>query len=191
MMRLLHILPTLVLPLSNAYKVAIIGGGISGTFTAKYLAEYDVNHQSSSNGSGRDCLLDEIVVYDVSPPPTGFTNDEDNDDRSTTDSNEDTEEPTTKKLQLSSEPRPSNYQGSRVSSIKLQDGSVVELGASIIYNGNKLVVDMIDNDPDRLKRINTCKLPYLSTRLIVTMILAGCSSFIPLATLNLIQILLV
>ena len=72
-----------LLPLSNAYKVAIIGGGISGTFTAKYLAEYDANHyRSSSNddGSSRDCMLDEIVVYDVSPPPPGFTNDVDDAD---------------------------------------------------------------------------------------------------------------
>ena len=115
-MRLLHILSTLALPLSNAYKVAIIGGGISGTFTAKYLAEYEVNHQSSSNydGNERDCLLDEIVVYDVSPPPPGFTNDEedgDDDISTTTGSNNDTEVPISKKLQSSSEPRPHNYQG--------------------------------------------------------------------------------
>ena len=134
-MRLLHILSTLALPLSNAYKVAIIGGGISGTFTAKYLAEYDANHQSSSNDDdSRDCLLDEIVVYDVSPPPPGFKNDDDNDnDGISTNSNKEQSSTSTKKLQSSSEPRPSNFQGSRVSSIKLQDGSVVELGASIIY----------------------------------------------------------
>jgi len=150
-MRQLCIILSALVALSNAYKVAIIGGGISGTFTAKYLAEYDANQEGSKR---RDCLLDEIVVYDVSPPPPGFTNDEEDDNGiSATDSNKDSTESTTSKLQSSSEPRPSNYQGSRVSSIKLQDGSVVELGASIIYNGNQLVVDMINGDSDRLKRI--------------------------------------
>ena len=155
MWQLCILLSVVVAPLSNAYKVAIIGGGISGTFTAKYLAEFDANHRhrSSNDDDSRDCLLDEIVVYDVSPPPPGFTNNDVDVDISTTDSNKEQSSTSTKKLQSSSEPRPSNYQGSRVSSIKLQDGSVVELGASIIYNGNKLVVDMINNDPDRLKRI--------------------------------------
>lgn len=123
-----------------AYKVAIIGGGISGTFAAKYLSELDVNHRSTaaSSSSERDCLLDEIVVYDTSPPPTsGFPH-----GNST-------------KPQSSSEPGPQNYQGSRVSSITLQDGSVVELGASIIYEGNQLVVEMMKGNGDpaaRLKR---------------------------------------
>ena len=34
----------------------------------------------------------------------------------------------------------------------LKDGSVVELGASIMYEGNQLVVDMINGDPVRLKK---------------------------------------
>ena len=124
---------------SNAYRVAIIGGGISGTFAAKYLAEYDVHHRSSSppgadadadaDGGAdtiiRDCLLDEIVVYDISPPPASFAHGNYTDTVDTVDSS-------SKAHHSSSDPRPHNWQGSRVSSITLQDGSVVELGASII-----------------------------------------------------------
>jgi prenylcysteine oxidase/farnesylcysteine lyase len=124
---------------SNAYKVAIIGGGISGTFAAKYLAEYDVS--GGGPDGGRDCLLDEIVIYDVSPPPFRFDH-----DNHTETSNKFT------KPESSSDPRPQNWQGSRVASITLLDGSVVELGASIIYEGNQLVVDMMNGDPNRLKR---------------------------------------
>ena len=116
---------------SNAYKIAIIGGGISGTFSAKYLAEYDVNHRSTP-GDTRDCLLDEIDVYDVSPPPFADTH------------AEKISEDGVQMQSSSADPRPTNYQGSRVSSITLQDGSVVELGASIIYEGNRLVIDMMN-----------------------------------------------
>lgn len=38
------------------------------------------------------------------------------------------------------------WQGSRVSSITLSDGTIVELGASIIYDGNKLTVQMLEGD---------------------------------------------
>eukprot|EP00970_Alexandrium_tamarense_P010342 scaffold2071_cov190-Alexandrium_tamarense.AAC.34 len=115
---------------SKGYRIATIGGGISGTFTAKYLAEYDV-------GTSRDCSLDEIVVYDVSPPPPP------RDEQAQTDGDTGT-------IQSSSDPRPKHWQGSRVSSITLSDGSTIELGASIIYSGNQLVVDMIQGDKEYL-----------------------------------------
>ncbi len=141
----------------NAYRVAVIGGGISGTFTTKYLAEYDVLHRSSSpptdDGSdtttSRDCLLDEIIVYDVSPPSTSFA--EENRTDAMTNSYAKVQY-SSSSSSSSSDPRPLNWQGSRVSSVTLMDGSVVELGASIIYEGNQLVVDMINGDPTRLKR---------------------------------------
>ncbi|KAL9187657.1 hypothetical protein ACHAXT_006035 [Thalassiosira profunda] len=123
---------------AEAYRVAIIGGGISGSFAAKYLADYDSNHRGDG-GNARDCLLEEIVVYDVSPPPAGFS------DAETSNAESDG-------LRSTSDPRPPNYQGSRVASVTLQDGSVVELGASIIYEGNRLVVDTINGDPARLKK---------------------------------------
>jgi hypothetical protein len=110
------------------YKIAIIGGGISGTFTAKYLAEYDVHHRDAKRS---DCFIDEIAVFDVSPPPE-----------------EDNVNP--QEVKSSSDPRPQHWQGSRVSSLTLQDGSVIELGASIIYSGNQLVVDMMAGDPEYL-----------------------------------------
>jgi prenylcysteine oxidase/farnesylcysteine lyase len=111
----------------KGYRIAIIGGGIGGTFTAKYLSEYDVNHR---NDKRSHCSLDEIVVFDVSPPPVDTPNNE--------------------VVTSSSDPRPKHWQGSRVSSLTLRDGSVIELGASIIYSGNQLVVDMMQDDPEYL-----------------------------------------
>lgn len=93
---------------THAKKVAIIGGGISGTFAAKYLADYDTN-----------CTLKSISIFD--PLPIGqqtFT---------TTKPEED-------------------WQGSRVASLELEDGSIVELGASVAFNGFRLVMDMINGD---------------------------------------------
>lgn len=79
-------------------RIAIIGGGISGSFAAKYLSDYDVG-----------CSLD-ITVFD--PPPS------------------------------------KSNQGSRVSSYALEDGTVVEAGASIMFGGNKLVNEMIEGSTE-------------------------------------------
>mmetsp|Transcript_23119 Transcript_23119/g.64094 ORF Transcript_23119/g.64094 Transcript_23119/m.64094 type:complete len:626 (-) Transcript_23119:533-2410(-) len=98
-------------------RIAVIGGGISGSFLTKYLTEYDI-----------DCGLD-ITVFD--PPPS--SSDDDNHVYSG-----------------------SFNQGSRVSSHRLKDGTVVERGASILFGGNKLVNDMIDgssNDHDESERL--------------------------------------
>ena len=75
-------------------------------------------------------------MFDVSPPPG---------DGTTAD--------TTRAVSSSwgSNPRPKEYQGSRVSSLTLTDGSVIELGASIIYGGNQLVVDMMAGDSALVK----------------------------------------
>lgn len=93
---------------SHAKKIAIVGGGISGTFAAKYLADYDQN-----------CTLDSISIFD--PLPIG--------------------EPTkvTQKGDV-------DWQGSRVASLELEDGSVVELGASVAFDGFQLVMEMIRAD---------------------------------------------
>ncbi len=87
---------------STRKRIAIIGDGVGGSFTSKYLADYD-----------SECLLD-ITIYGI----------RDNE----------------------------NDQGSRVSSLTLDDGTVVELGASIIFEGNRLVSEMIDGD-DTLKKV--------------------------------------
>ncbi len=113
-------------------RIAIIGGGISGTFTAKYLAEYDSRGQYS-----RKCLIDEIHIFDVSPPLSSGRYPRDN-----------------VTIQSSADPRPPTWQGSRVSTLQLNDGSTIELGASIIYSGNKLVVEMMEGDPDNLVKIS-------------------------------------
>ena len=120
---------------SKRYRIAIIGGGISGSFVTKYISEYDISYGKQR----KQCLLDKIVVYDISPPPSGFSDDgQSNDDNNHV-------------LKSSSDPRPENWQGSRVSSITVKD-TVIELGASIIYDGNLLVVEMMNGDPDNLVR---------------------------------------
>ena len=112
---------------NQQYRIAIIGAGISGSFTSKYLAEYDVHHRHNDR---TDCFIDRIDLFDVSPPP------------------DDNLVNATFKAVSSSwgSDAPKEYQGSRVSSLILSDGSVIELGASIIYSGNQLVVDMMAGD---------------------------------------------
>eukprot|EP00978_Attheya_sp_CCMP212_P011962 scaffold29674_cov51-Attheya_sp.AAC.2 len=92
-------------------RVAIIGGGIGGSFAAKYLADYDVS----------SCSLDSVVLFD----PTL------DDEIQETHAND-------------------SLQGGRVASVTLKDGTVVELGASVAYSGNRLLVEMIEGDPDSL-----------------------------------------
>ena len=130
---------------SKGYRIAIIGGGISGSFVTKYISEYDVArlHETVNGKQRKQCLLDKIVVYDISPPPPGFSDD----DGQSIHSNNDNDHV----LKSSSDPRPENWQGSRVSSITVKD-TVIELGASIIYDGNHLVVEMMNGDPDNLVR---------------------------------------
>lgn len=95
---------------ADTKTIAVIGGGISGTFFTKYMVEYDP-----------ECKLDSITLFDPHPSndtvkSTSTTSTDDDDD---------------------------NFQGSRVSSLQLEDGSVVELGASVLYKGFHLVLDMI------------------------------------------------
>lgn len=40
-----------------------------------------------------------------------------------------------------------SWQGSRVASVKMDDGSTIEIGASVFYSGFELIVDMIKGDP--------------------------------------------
>ena len=40
-----------------------------------------------------------------------------------------------------------SYQGSRVPTLSLSDGTSIEFGISIIYEGNTLIMEMIRNDP--------------------------------------------
>ena len=99
-------------------KIAIIGGGIGGSFTANYLALSDT----------ASCILESISVFAPFPIMDGTSSKEDFSTRST------------------------GIQGSRVQSLRLNDENktVVELGASIIYGGNRLVKEMVENDPHHL-----------------------------------------
>jgi|UniRef100_A0A8J9SMX8 prenylcysteine oxidase/farnesylcysteine lyase len=92
----------------GAQNIAIIGGGISGSFASKYLVSYDVN-----------CSIDSISIFEAMPA--------------------------TRSANVTIAPS-DDWQGSRVSSVRLRDGSVVELGASIGYEGFHLILDMIRGD---------------------------------------------
>ena len=103
-------------------RVAVIGEGISGSFTAKYLADYDV-----------DCQLDSITIFEAVPmegpihSTSFFDNNNNNNNKNVIHDNE--------------------WQGSRVASVQLDNGINIELGASIGHINFHLVLDMIRNDP--------------------------------------------
>jgi prenylcysteine oxidase/farnesylcysteine lyase len=106
------VLALLAVPLTIvAQKIAVIGGGISGSFVTKYLVDYDPQCQG----------LDSITVFDPFPPTQHADRAKAPDD---------------------------DWQGSRVASVQLEDGTVVELGASIAIRDFHLVVDTIRNDPN-------------------------------------------
>ena len=129
-------------------RIAVIGGSVSGSFLSKYLTDYDSN-----------CLaIDSITILDpfkyAAPltdlesnsihqvyPFIGLDNIEYNHSlgrvlTDTLNNNENSEN-------RLNQPQ----QGGRISTLILPDGTNIELGASIIYEGNKLVMDMIQNDP--------------------------------------------
>ena len=134
-------------------KIAIIGGSISGTFTAKYLSDYDV-----------DCSLDSITIYEpysILGTRHDTQNHQKDDDKIIKSEDKEDEgddegggigshDNNDKFNVVPKEPMLHHHQqGPRVSSIQLSDGkTVVELGASVIFSGNKLVVEMIQNDND-------------------------------------------
>lgn len=99
---------------AQSHKIAVIGGGISGTFTSKYLVDYDA----------KGCQLESITIYD--PNPIGE------------------ETPKNATLLLDDD---SDWQGSRVAAMRLDDGRVLELGASVFHEANQLLKEMIHNDP--------------------------------------------
>ena len=93
--------------LSVAQKIAVIGGGISGTFTSKYLVDFD----------REKCRLDSITIFD--PHPIGQA------------------------TPLQEQPN-EEWQGSRVAALELEDGKVVELGASVFHEENHLIKEICD-----------------------------------------------
>ncbi len=133
-------------------KIAIIGGGISGTFTAKYLSDYDDN-----------CLLDSITLYEPYSIISTYKNSDEEGHKEALDAEDDNL--VSKKsghslvipqpLQSNKQEEQLLQQGSRVSSIKLSnhngDETIVELGASIIFSGNKLAVEMLEHDDSLVK----------------------------------------
>ena len=115
-------------------RIAIIGGGIGGSFASKYLAEYDAGH----------CRVASITIFDPSPQLSASSRDggKDKDGQGT---------PGGPPTGGSSADLGPHRQGSRVSSLTLADGTVVELGASIVFSGNELISQVVDADP-RLER---------------------------------------
>jgi len=106
---------------SRSRRIAIIGGGIGGSFVSKYLTDYD-----------EQCKIDAIDIFEPSPMSTAQS---------------EAGVPVTAASSSSEDKIRPWWQGSRVSSVTLSDGTVVELGASIIYDGNKLAVEMLQGDP--------------------------------------------
>lgn len=92
---------------SFSVRIGIIGGGISGTFTTKYLIDHDT-----------DCFLEELTIFDPSPSLGELT--------------------TKDKV---SDP---DNQGSRVGSYQFSDGRIVELGASILTDRFRLIIEMAE-----------------------------------------------
>jgi prenylcysteine oxidase/farnesylcysteine lyase len=107
-----------ILNVAHAKRIAVIGGGISGSFFSKYISDLD-----------EKCTIEEIHIFEPYPVkgPTSVV---------------DVAAP----VNPEDEQRPG--QGSRVSTLQLRDGTLVEIGASIVHNGNPLVLSMIQGDPD-------------------------------------------
>lgn len=101
----------------HAQRIAVIGGGIGGSFVTKYLVDYD-------DGADK-CNLDSITVFEPMPLKGP--------------------------IDASSTIPDDSWQGSRVQSVRLRDGTIVEVGASIGYKDFHLVIDMIRNDPNNLE----------------------------------------
>ncbi|GKY99382.1 hypothetical protein MPSEU_000892900 [Mayamaea pseudoterrestris] len=93
---------------TNAQRIAVIGGGISGSFVTKYLSDLDKN-----------CTLSAITIFEPLPLNGPISVNQSAND---------------------------NEQFSRVQSIRLNDGTIVEIGASIAYKDFHLVTEMIRND---------------------------------------------
>lgn len=94
-------------------RIAVIGGGIGGTFVTKYLVDFNKDL----------CTLETVDIFDPTPElgrviPLDEVNDE--------------------------------WQGSRVANIRLKDGRIVEVGASVGHTAFRYVLDMLENDPRNL-----------------------------------------
>ena len=113
-------------------RIAIIGGGISGTFAAKYLSDYDTH-----------CDIDSITIFEESPissssaSVSSYDNGKDSSGGKSCNSNDEDDDN-------------NEYynQGGRVASISTKGGQIVEVGASIIHNANKYVTDLVKGDED-------------------------------------------
>jgi len=140
---------TWLITFTNAQKIAIIGGGISGTFTAKYLTDYDAPV----------CKIESIHIYDPNPIMIGQRQQQQQQQQQQ-------EEEETLQVVHDEEENPSvsvipppndkddddgdddhDWQGSRVAAVRLKDGRIVEIGASIFHEANTLLKTMIANDP--------------------------------------------
>jgi len=105
-------------------RIAVIGGSISGSFLTKYLSDYDSH-----------CQIHSITIYDPYDIPK--------DPRMMTPDGRRQKFVSPSASQRDGE----EGQGPRVSSLTLMDGNPIELGASIIYSDNRLVVEMMEGDP--------------------------------------------
>ena len=99
----------------DSSRIAVIGGGISGTFVSKYLV--DLN--------SHECSIAKLDIYDPAS------------------SQDQLGSPITKENSQAT----NQQQGSRVGTYQMDDGRIIELGASIFIDKFRYIIDMINNDP--------------------------------------------
>jgi prenylcysteine oxidase/farnesylcysteine lyase len=111
----------------HAQRIAVIGGGISGSFVTKYLMDYDQRTSSSSSSSSSSSCMINVTLFEPllleGPLILSHIPDYDDDNQN------------------------EQQQFSRVQSIQLDDGTIIELGASIAYKEFHYILDMMRDDP--------------------------------------------
>jgi len=130
-----------VIPTRKTTRIAIVGGGISGTFTTKYLLDHVERHNQKTQQeqptarTKQICQTLEVTLFEPRPVYQGPI-------RTTTGSKEEDE-------QYSAQG--GHWQASRVQSLQIEskkdddDPIIVELGASIGFREFHLVLEMIQS----------------------------------------------
>jgi prenylcysteine oxidase / farnesylcysteine lyase len=109
-------------------RIAIVGGALSGSLTAKYVAEWDASCQVASI-----TVFESVPIQSPIDVGSGISDNNDADDVLQQD------------------------QGTRVQTVRVatddNDGALVEVGASIGYKDFHLILEHIRSDPEHLKTV--------------------------------------
>ena len=112
-------------------KIAIIGGGISGTFLTKYLVDYDSNCTT----------FDTITIFEPNLVTGTIRKDHQNK------SNHQSSRIASYEMEIDIDTSAAGTKKNNESATSVQK-IVIELGASILHKGFHLVMQMIHNDPN-------------------------------------------